>query len=87
MMIALYAANEKGMPLNKRWKIDIENVALQDSSDISLQKQELFQNTSGSCFCPCSLWQVGEGEKKKKEKKKKTKEKKKKYVNIFLFGT
>ena len=39
MMIALYAVNEKGMALKKRWKIDIENVALQHSSDISLQKQ------------------------------------------------
>ena len=39
MLIALYAASKKGMPLKKRWKNDIENVALQDSSDISLQKQ------------------------------------------------
>ena len=39
MLIALYAASKKGMPLKKRWKTDIENVALQDSTDISLQKQ------------------------------------------------
>ena len=39
MLIALYAASKKGIPLKKRLKNDIENVALQDSSDISLQKQ------------------------------------------------
>ena len=47
MLIALYAASKKGMPLKKRWKTDIENVALQDSTS--------FRTPLAAAFWPCSL--------------------------------
>ena len=80
------------MPQNKLWNGDIENIALQDSSDRSLQEQSLLQNTSTGCFCPLVLdkWDtvifpnpLPAQKKKEKEKKKRT-VKKKKYKCIPL---
>ena len=86
-----FKGKKKEMPQKKRcrrWKGDIENVeniALQDISDSSLERQSLFllQNTSACCFCSCSKLQVGRSDlfnsslppKKRKEKKKEAKRK------------
>ena len=62
-----FIGNEKEMPHKKRWRRwkgdieNVENIALQDISDSSLERQQLFhlQNTSAGCFCSCSNLQVG----------------------------
>ena len=66
------------MAQKKRWNGDIENIALQESSDNSLQEKSLLQNTESLTSETQLFVQPAYKPPKKEKKRKKRKNRKKK---------